>query len=594
MLHVNSVSKSYGADPVLSDVSFALNPGERAGLVGPNGSGKSTLLRLIAGEIEPDSGSIWLDPHHRVAYLPQYPFDELHLSVKEALLRGAGRVGELQSRITVLEHALREVRGETLDALLAEYAAAQEEFERLDGYGLQARMEMVIQGLSIGARLETPVRALSGGTKTKLSLARLLLSGADVLLLDEPTNYLDLPALLWLERFVARGNRSYVIVSHDRRFLDETVGVILELDPATHTARQWPGNYTEYSTAKRREREKQWEAYRDQQGQIARIEADIRRTKEQARGVEAGTNNDVLRRYAKKVAHKAVVRERRLHREVEGGEQLEKPLKGWNLHLTDLNRDSIEDNRMVLEVENVRAGYDDEAVLQGASLLLRGQDRVALAGENGSGKTTLLRCITGEHPFTGSVRLGRSIRVGMLSQEQSELALGRTVLDVFRSRTEMRESEARTYLHKFLFSGPEVLKPVSALSYGQRAKLALAILILSNANFLILDEPTSHMDMPALEAIEEALAAYTGPLLVVSHDRVFLERIGMNRVLTLERGQITPSPLRSPESPGSVSPEGDHRSGRRSAFSGAGRWASGTGPSRRPGKRESTGRKGPR
>lgn len=550
MLHVSSVSKSYGADPVLSDVSFVLNSGERAGLVGPNGSGKSTLLRLLAGEIRPDTGSVSLDPHHRVAYLPQYPLDELHLSIEEALLRGAGRVGELQGRITFLDHALPEAQDETLDALLEEYAAAQEEFERLDGYRLQARMEMVIQGLSIGASLETPVAALSGGAKTKLSLARLLLSGADVLLLDEPTNYLDLPALLWLEHFVARSDRSYVIVSHDRRFLDETVDVILELDPNTHTLRQWPGNYTDYITAKRREQEKQWEAYRDQQGEIARVEADIRRTKEQARKNDslnqasyAGTGETRYRlgydrKGAGKVARKAVVRERRLQREIEGGQQLEKPVTGWNLHLTDLNRNPIGDNRMVLEIENVRAGYGDQEVLRDVSLLLRGQDRVALLGENGCGKTTLLCCITGEHPFTGSIRLGSSIRVAMLSQEQSELPLKRSVLDVFRSRTEMHESEARTYLHKFLFSGPEVLKPVDALSYGQRAKLALAILILSDANFLILDEPTSHLDMPALEAIEEALAAYTGPLLVVSHDRAFIEHIGVTRVLSMERGHV--------------------------------------------------------
>lgn len=537
MLRVSSVYKSYGADPVLNDVSFTLSPSERVGLVGPNGSGKSTLLRLLAGDIRPDRGSIWLDPHHRVSYLPQYPLDALPLSAREALLRGAGRIGELQARIEGLERALSAQGGATAEVLLEDYAVAQEEFERLGGYGIEARLEMVLEGLAIDADLATPVAALSGGTKTKLSLARLLISGADVLLLDEPTNYLDLPALEWLERFVAQGDRSYVIVSHDRRFLDETVSSILEIDSPTHTLRQWPGNYTDYHTAKRREAEKQWDAYRDQQEEIARMEEDIRRTKEQARGVETATNNDVLRRYAKKVARKATVRERRLERQLASEGQIEKPVRGWNLHLADLNRDPIRDNRLVLEIEDLRAGYGNEDVLRGASLLLRGQDRVALVGENGSGKTTLLRCITGQHPFTGSIRLGSSIRIGMLSQEQTELPLDRPVLEVFRSRTEMHESEARTYLHKFLFAGPEVLKPVSALSYGQRAKLALAILILSHANFLVLDEPTSHMDMPALEAIEEALAGYVGPLLVVSHDRAFIERIGVNRVLAMEGGQ---------------------------------------------------------
>ncbi len=552
MLHVSSVSKSYGADPVLSDISFVLSSGERVGLVGPNGSGKSTLLRILAGEIRPDTGSVWLDPHHSIAYLPQYPLDELHLSVQEALLRGAGKIGELQDRMSILEGRLSSATpglagtpGEDQDALLLEYATVQEEFERLGGYGIESRMETVLQGLAIDAGLETPVVALSGGTKTKLSLARLLLSGADVLLLDEPTNYLDLPALLWLERFVRQGTRSYVIVSHDRRFLDETVSSIIELDPATHQLRRWPGNYSAYAAARQREKQKQLDAYHDQQEEIARMEEDIRRTKEQARGVETGTNNDVLRRYAKKVARKAIVRERRLQRELERGERIEKPVKGWNLHLTDLNRDPIRDNRTVLEIENLRAGYGSEEVLRGISLILRGQDRVALLGENGSGKTTLLRCITGQHQtdtgeqaFTGSIRVGSSIRIAMLSQEQAELPLDRPVLDVFRSSTEMHESDARTYLHKFLFTGPEVLKPVRSLSYGQRAKLALAMLILSGANFLILDEPTSHMDMPALEAIEEALADYTGPLLVVSHDRAFIEQLGVNRVLALVDGRM--------------------------------------------------------
>jgi ATPase subunit of ABC transporter with duplicated ATPase domains len=538
MLRVNAVSLFYGADPVLSDISLVLDAGAHVGLVGPNGSGKSTLLRLLAGEIRPDSGSIWLDPHHRAAYLPQYPLDELGHSVRESLLRGSGAVGELLGRATALEHAMSASRGEELESLMQEYAAARDELERLDGYALEARMEMVLQGLRLDVALESEVSSLSGGMKTKLSLARILLSEADLLLLDEPTNYLDLPALLWLEELVARGDRTYVIVSHDRRFLDRTVDGILELDAGTHTLRRWSGTYSAYAAAKRRELEKQLEAYRDQQEEIARIEEDIRRTKEQARSVEntvrSGAEAPHLRRIAKKVAHKAVSRERKLERKIEKEFTLEKPVKGWNLHLVDLNQNPIRDNRLVLTIEDLRAGYDHHEVLSGVSLTLRGQDRTALLGENGSGKTTLLRCITGELPHEGSIRVGSSIRIDMLSQEQAGLPLERTVLETFRSRTEMSESEARTYLHRFLFSGDEALKPVRALSYGQRGKLALAILILSGANFLILDEPTSHMDMPALEAIEEALAAYAGPLLVVSHDRAFLERIGVNRLLRLD------------------------------------------------------------
>jgi ATP-binding cassette subfamily F protein 3 len=540
MLHVHAISKSYGADPVLRDVSVVLNTGERAGLVGPNGSGKSTLLRILAGQIAPDAGHVALSAGERIAYLPQYPFDDLHLTVREALLRGAGAVGEAQIRVTALEADLEDAKSERQDILLAEYAEARETFEGLGGYELEARMHQVIHGLALGAGLDARVLHLSGGNKTKLSLAGLLLSDAGILLLDEPTNYLDLPALLWLERFVRSGSRSYLIVSHDRRFLDRTVDSILELDPVEHSIRVWPGNYSAYAEGRLREQQKRLAAYQDQQAEISRIEEDIRRTREQARGVENRTNNDVQRRYAKKVAKKAKAREQRLEREFSGSDLIEKPQRGWGLHLVDLGRNPIEDHRTIVEVHDLRAGHGPRPVLRGIDFLIRGRDRLALLGENGSGKTTLLRCLTGEIPFTGTVRLGPSVRVGLLSQETAGLPQDQPVLDVLRSRVEMHEDEARTYLHKFLFTGDEALKTVGTLSYGQQAKLALAVLVLSGANFLILDEPTSHLDMPALEAIEQALAAFRGPLLVVSHDRYFLERLGVNRMEVMEDGLLRP------------------------------------------------------
>lgn len=537
MLRVNSLSLAFGSHTVLSDVSFTLDQGCRTGLVGPNGSGKSSLLRLLAGDLMPDTGTVRLDPHYRAAYLPQHPATDLHRTVQDVLREASGRIGELQGRGAALETALAGRSGVT-EALLAEYAQAQSEFEALGGYSLETQMEKVVAGLGIAADLATTVDSLSGGTKTKLSLARLLLSEADLLLMDEPTNYLDLPAVLWLEQFVADRDHSYVVVSHDRRFLDATVDSILEINPGGGTVRQWPGTYSDYAAGRERERKKQLAAYRDQQIAVARIEQDIRRTREQARHVETATNNDVLRRYAKKVARKAVVRERRLRREMESGERVEKPMRGWDLDLADLNHAPITDNRLVLEITDLRAGYGSARILNGVSLVLRGRDRVALLGENGSGKTTLLRCIRGELSHDGAVRLGPAVRPGILSQEQAELPLHRTVLDVFRSGTEMREDEARTYLHKFLFAGDQPLNPIAALSYGQRAKLALAMLVLSDANFLILDEPTSHLDVPALEVVEVALAQYVGPILVVSHDRAFLDTIGINRVLRLEQGTV--------------------------------------------------------
>jgi ATP-binding cassette subfamily F protein 3 len=539
VLRVVAVSKSYGIKIVLDNVSLILNRGERAGLVGTNGSGKSTLLRIIAGELAPDAGSVWLTPGESVAYLPQYPLEDLALSVRDSLLRGMGRLGEVRRRLTALEHELGETQGEGQRALLNEYAEVQDELERLGGYELDARMEAVLHGLALDlADLDHPVSALSGGNKTKLSLARLLLSQADVLLLDEPTNYLDLRSLLWLERFVIEGNRTYLIVSHDRRFLDRTVESILELDAHDHTLRVWPGDYSAYTEARMREEQKRLAMYRDQQAEIERLEEDIRRTRQQATSTEKATRNDYLRGRAKKVAAKAKARERRLERMRDSADLTEKPRREWGLHLVDLGREGIDDDRIVLRVEHLSAGYGEREVLRDLSLLVRGRDRIALVGGNGSGKSTLLRSITGELPAAGTVALGVSIRAGVMTQEADELPPAQTVLETFRAHTAMIESEARAYLHKFLFAGDEVLQPIGTLSYGQRAKLALAILILSDANFLLLDEPTSHLDLPALEAIENALAAYRGPLLIVSHDRYFLERIGINRIEVLEGGRL--------------------------------------------------------
>jgi ATP-binding cassette subfamily F protein 3 len=329
-----------------------------------------------------------------------------------------------------------------------------------------------------------------------------------------------------------------VIVSHDRRFLDRTVSEILELDGETHTLRRWPGNYSDYAEARLRERQKILEAYRDQQAEIARLEEDIRRTRQQAQSTERRTQNDYIRARAKKVAAKAKARERRLERLLEAPDRLEKPKRGWGLHLVDLGNREIQDDRLVVEMEDVRAGYDGREVVRGISLELRGRDRLAILGENGSGKSTLLRCLTGALGYRGRIRIGSGVQMGTLSQEVDSLPADRTALQVFREHTEMYEDEARTYLHKFLFTGEEVHKPVSALSYGQRQKLALAVLVLSDAEFLVLDEPTSHMDMPALEAVEDALASFPGPLLLVSHDRYFIDRVGINRFEVMDAGRL--------------------------------------------------------
>jgi ATP-binding cassette subfamily F protein 3 len=543
MLKVSNLSKRFPDGPVLEGVSFVLNAGERFGLVGPNGSGKSTLLKIVAGCLRPDSGAVTLGPADRVGYLAQYPEDALGLTVAEALaasdpmLETARR--EMEASTAVL--ARPDLSPEDQDLALATYAAAAERFEQLGGYDFEHHAEAVRDGL--GLREIEPdriVATLSGGQKTRLALARLLLSAPTILLLDEPTNYLDLPALLWLERFVASSQQAAIIVSHDRRFLDQTVSGILEIDAETHRLRAHPGTYSDYAESKRREREKQEAAYQDQVERIEAFEDQIRALKQKARYTEHTTIHFHYRKIAKGVAKRAKAQERRLQRYMGEEERLERPEDAKRLYLQDLTETALKDRRLAVSAHGLRFDYDGTTVLDGVDLEVHGGDRLALIGANGSGKTTLLRALAGDLPVDGTIRLGDGVRVGYLPQEQgAEGAAGRrTVLETFRAGVIGHEDEARAFLDKFLFTGDEVHRRVDQLSYGERSKLALAVLVASGANFLLLDEPTSHLDVSAVERIESALADYPGPLLVTSHDRFFLRRIGITGVLMLENGRL--------------------------------------------------------
>jgi ATP-binding cassette, subfamily F, member 3 len=551
MLRVSNLAKRFPDGVVLDKVSFVLNAGEKVGLVGPNGSGKSTLLKIIAGRLRQDSGAVALGPGDRAGYLEQYPEADLARTVREALTAvnpalDAARAAMEQAAVTMAAPALAP---EEQEAAIAAYGAASERFEQLGGYDVEARAEAVAAGLGLraiaGDRL---VASLSGGQKTRLALARLLLSEPTILLLDEPTNYLDLPALLWLERFVAASPHAAIVVSHDRQFLDRTVRAVLELDAETHTIRRYDGTYSDYAAVKARERAKQEAAYQDQQERIAAFERQIAATKSHSLYTETSTQNDHLRRLSKKVAKKAKSQERRLERYIESEERVERPDDPKRLYLHDLAEGALTDRRLAVSAHDLRVSYgaepDAATILAGVDLEVHGGDRLALVGPNGSGKSTLLRALAGqsEGTVTGTVRYGDGVRVGYLPQEHGgdPEASARTVLDTFRAQVVGYEDEARAFLDKFLFTGDEVYRRLDQLSYGERAKLALALLVASGANLLLLDEPTSHLDVAALERIETALAAYPGPLVVASHDRYFLGRIGVTGVLRVEDGQLQP------------------------------------------------------
>ena len=523
MLTAHHVSKSFGVQVVLDGVTFSLNHGERIGLVGPNGCGKTTLLRLLAGLDKPDSGAVQLNPPDvRVGYLAQGITFRPDETLDEFLARGRDDIRLLTAEVERLAEALAHAPDQR--DLQRDYDAA---LARLSSASFDAgRVPAVLSALGLDhLPLAMPVGSLSGGQKTRLALARVLLSNPQLLLLDEPTNHLDLAMLQWLEAWLNEFRGAALVVSHDRTFLDRTVTRILDLDPTTHTAREYAGNYSEYVEQKLAERERQWSQWRDQEYEIRRMKRDIARTKDQARRVELTTTprQPGVRRYAKKVAQKAASREKKLGRYLESDERVEKPRLGWQMKLEF--GDMPASGQDVLALEELSVGYGDNVLLHDLNLLLRHGARAALIGPNGAGKTTLLRTVAGVlPPLAGRVRLGSNVRVGYMAQEQEGLDPARDAFTTIRQLAPMSDTDVRAFLHFFLFTGDDVFVPIGSLSFGERARLSLASLVARGCNLLLLDEPINHLDIPSRARFEQALSHFEGTVLAVVHDRYFIER----------------------------------------------------------------------
>jgi ATP-binding cassette subfamily F protein 3 len=525
MLQVSNLSKAFGDNLIFERVSFVVNATECIGLVGPNGCGKTTLLKIILGEIQPDTGSAWLSPAGvQVGYLAQALEYEPGQTVGGTVKAAVAGLAEAERRLESLSVQMATARDEDLRRLLLEYEAALDAFERSGGYRFQSRAAAVLEGLGLrDVPAGTPVEDLSGGEKTRVGLARLLLSNPDLLLLDEPTNHLDIDALEWLEGFLQRFEGAVIIVSHDRTFLDRTVSSILELDAGTRTAAKYPGNYTRYLEAKERERRKHWAAYTKQQEFIARLEGTLAAKKGYARSIERGTIDFAPRKIAKGIARKAVVQQRRLQRLLDSQERIDRPQRTWQMNLEFV--DTPPSSRDVLHLEDVAMGFADHELFQDVNLTLRAGERIALVGPNGAGKTTLARLILGElPPWTGRVRLGSSVKLGYYAQEQEDLDPATTPYQLIRAVAPLSQTEARSFLHYFLFTGDEVFLPVGSLSFGERARLVLACLVAQGCNFLLLDEPVNHLDIPSRSRFEQAMAEFEGTVLAIVHDRYFIDR----------------------------------------------------------------------
>jgi ATP-binding cassette subfamily F protein 3 len=533
MLTAHHIHKTYGIQPILQDISFSISHSERVGLIGPNGCGKTTLMRILAGIEQPDSGNVASTrPNLRIGYLAQgMDFDPEQTLQATLSLNPVSQTDPSTSLRTSLESeiaslALALTSNPNDSTLQAKYDSTILQFSNL-----QSPISPILVPLGLAdIPLDTPVKHLSGGQKTRLMLARVLLEEPHLLLLDEPTNHLDIEMLEWLEGWLNRFQGAALIVSHDRAFLDNTVTSILDMNPETHTIREYKGNYTDYIEQYLKEQDKQRAAYQDQEYEIRRMKQDINRTKQQSLRVEMSTTPRTpgVRRIAKKVAKKALSREKKLDRYLESDKRVEKPKASWQMKL-EFDSDNAQ-SKDVLIANNLSIGYTpDKPLLENLNLHIRAGQRIGLTGANGTGKTTLIRTIAGKlRPLAGNLKFGMTVKLGYMTQEQELLNPTFNALQTIQSVASFNETEARNFLHYFLFKGDDALRPTSELSFGERARLQLGMLVAQGSTFLLLDEPINHLDIPSRARFEEALANFKGTILAVVHDRYFLERFASN------------------------------------------------------------------
>jgi ATP-binding cassette subfamily F protein 3 len=518
MLRLENISKIYPAGEVLKNVTWEVKPGDRIGLVGVNGAGKSTQLKIILGEVEPTTGNVIRPASLRIGYLNQEFEVETQRTVREEFWSVFHEANAVHHVLMELPHRMEQADPDELDNLIHELDRKQRQFEAMDGYGLEARIEKILPEMGFeAADGDRRVDEFSGGWQMRMGLGKVLLKEPDVLLLDEPTNHLDLETIEWLEGYLKGINTPMVIVSHDREFLDRLCTQIVETERGVSTT--YLGNYSAYLTQKAETRAAQLSTYERQQKEIAQQQAFVDRFRASAtRSTQAKSREKQLDKMERIEAPIADVRTLKF-------EFPPAPRSG----------------REVVQIEDLTHFYDDKILFLGANLEIERGDRIAFLGPNGCGKSTLLRLVMGrEQPQEGTVALGQhNVLPQYFEQNQAEaLDLNTTAFDTLQAIVpDWKAEQVRALLGQFLFSGEMAFKTVGALSGGEKARLALACMLVRPANLLILDEPTNHLDIPAKETLEAALRQYDGTVLLVSHDRFFISQVA-NKIVEVRDGEL--------------------------------------------------------
>ena len=523
VLSCNNLNKSFGIDSILENVNFTVNEYDKIGIIGVNGTGKTTLFKIISGIYGYDSGDIYTSKDCEIGYLEQNTNFHSENTILEEVLEVFKDVIEMEKYLRDLEHKISEessnTNSTTLEKLMNEYSNKLEAFSDMNGYGYKSEAKGVLNGLGFSDEdIDKPISILSGGEKTRVLLGKLLLKKPTLLLLDEPTNHLDSEAIEWLEVFLKQYKGTVILISHDRYFLDQVVNRIFEIH--NKKLKTYNGNYSDFIKASAIEKELELKKFEDQQKDIKKQEESIERLK------AFGREKHLKRARSKEKALAKV-------------DVLDKPEAYRKKAKIEFNP-SVTSGNDVLQLRDISMGYGERILFKDLNLDIYRGEKVALIGANGIGKSTLFKIIMNEvTPLSGDIKFGTNVNVSYFHQEQKTLNLDNTIIDeIWEDNKQLTQTSLRTMLGAFLFEGEEVFKKISTLSGGERARVAILKLILSNSNLLLLDEPTNHLDIDSKEVLEEALSSYTGTIFTISHDRYFLNTV-VDKVLVLDENGIT-------------------------------------------------------